>query len=117
MNLYLPLSIAIAILLISLFLNFSWSFVIDRSVNDINKLTENIKAKKFISEDQFTTAIESTASGRIKDLLLECKRNLITINGDLGPEKYCLKPYSDIWSARKVLAGKMNLSLYETMPN
>jgi len=116
-NLYLPISIAIAILLISLYLYFSWSFVIDRSVNDINDLTDNIKSKKYISNDQFTTAIESTASGRIKDLLLECKRNLITINGDLGPEKYCLKPYSDIWSARKVLAGKMNLSLYETMPN
>jgi hypothetical protein len=116
-DLIYPLSIAIAILLLSLYLYFSWSSVIDRAVKDINDLTANIKARKFISDDQFSTTIEATKSGRIKDLLLECKRNLITINGDLGPEKYCLKPYSDIWSARKVLAGKMNLSLYETMPN
>jgi hypothetical protein len=116
-NPYWPIGIAFAIILITIFLYITWSSIINESVNEINNLTNGIKNKKFSSEDVFGAAIESSKSRRIKDLLHECKRNLITINGDLGPEKYCLKPYSDIWSARKVLAGKMNLSLYETMPN
>ncbi len=116
-DLYYPVGIAFGIFLISLYLYTTWSQVIQESINEIEKLTNGIKNKVFLSEDVFTAAIEGTKNKRIKDLLQESKRNLISIDGDLGPERYCLKPYSDIWTARNVLAGRMNLSLYETMPN
>ena len=116
-NLIFPIAIALGILLISIYLYTSWSKVIQQSIDSIKELTDGIKNKKFLSEDIFSAAIDATKDKRIKDLLQESKRNLITINGDFGPERYCLKPYSDIWTARNVLAGRMNLSLYETMPN
>jgi len=112
-----PIGIAVGIIIISLYLYITWSQVIQNSINDIEVLTSGIKNKKFLSEDIFSAAIDDTKNKRIRDLLQESKRNLININGDLGPERYCLKPYADIWTARNVLAGRMNLSLYETMPN
>lgn len=116
-SLYAPIAIAVGIVLISLYLYIYWSKVIKNSISEIQELTSGIKNKKFLGDDIFTAAIETTKNERIKDLLHEIKRNLITINGDLGPERYCLKPYSDIWTARNVVAGKMNLSMYEAMPN
>ena len=109
-DLYYPIGIAFGIFLISLYLYTTWSQVIQESIDEIEKLTNGIKNKAFLSEDIFTAAIEGTKNKRIKDLLQESKRNLISIDGDLGPERYCLKPYSDIWTARNVLAGRMNLS-------
>lgn len=116
-NLYLPIGIAFGIFLVSIYLYTIWSSVITQSINSINELTNGIRNKKYLGEDPFSAAIDATKNKRIKDLLNESKRNLITINGDFGPERYCLKPYADIWTARNVLAGRMNLSLYETMPN
>ena len=54
---------------------------------------------------------------KIKNLLYETRDNFIEVEGDLGAEYYSLKSYSDIWNARGLLTGRMNLSLFETMPN
>jgi predicted nucleic acid-binding Zn-ribbon protein len=116
-SLYFPIAVAFGIFIVSLYLYISWSQIIQESIDEIEGLSNSIKAQKFVGEDIFTNAIEVTKNKRIEDLLLESKRNLVTIDGDLGPERYCLKPYADIWTARNVLAGRMNLSLYETMPN
>ena len=116
-NLYLPIGIAIGILLIAAFLYWSWSKVISQSSTEIKDLALGLNGKDVTGGDIFTTAIGSTSNTRIIDLLQESQRNLITIRGDFGPKQYCLKPYSDIWTARNILAGKINLSLYETMPN
>ena len=93
-DLYYPVGIAFGIFLISLYLYTTWSQVIQESINEIEKLTNGIKNKAFLSEDIFTAAIEGTKNKRIKDLLQESKRNLISIDGDLGPERYCLKRIS-----------------------
>ena len=61
--------------------------------------------------------IENTEDKQLKNLLIETRENLLEIEGDLGPEHYSLRNYPDIWNPRSVLAGKLNLSLFETMPN
>ena len=116
-NLYLPIGIAIGILLVATFLYWSWSKVIYQSSNDIKDLCAALNDQEASGEGIFVAAIKESTNSRIIDLLQESKRNLITIGGDLGPKQYCLKPYSDIWTARNILAGRINLSLYETMPN
>ncbi len=116
-NLYLPIGIAIGILLVAAFLYWSWSKVINQSIEDIKSLSDEVKNQAAVGGDIFSVAIDSTKDARIVDLLQECKRNLMTIPGNLGAKQYCLKPYSDIWTARNILAGRIKLSLYETMPN
>uniref|UniRef100_UPI004047E998 hypothetical protein n=1 Tax=Polynucleobacter sp. TaxID=2029855 RepID=UPI004047E998 len=116
-NLYFPISIAIGILLVSVYLYQYWSRIINRSVNEVNALSKDIGENRLTGDDVFTSAIDTSTNPRIKNLLLESKRNLITIHGETEPRRYCLKPYADFWTTRSILAGKMNLPLYETMPN
>jgi len=117
-NLYLPIGIAIGILLVAAFLYWSWSKVIYQSSAEIQDLAGKLNEGDATADGSiFNAAIRATSNTRMIDLLQEGERNLITIQGDLGPKQFCLKPYSDIWTTRNILAGKINLSLYETMPN
>jgi hypothetical protein len=116
-NLYFPIGIAVGILLIAAFLYWSWSKVIRQSSLEIKALCEDLADKSVEENDIFSAALEATKNPRILDLLHECKRNLITVRGNSGSKQYCLKPYPDIWTARNIMTGKINLSLYETMPN
>ena len=90
-NLYLPIGIAIGILLIAAFLYWSWSKVIYQSSAQIKDLCGELNGKEAAGGDIFTAAIGSTTNARIIDLLQESKRNLIDIRGDSGSKQYCLK--------------------------
>jgi hypothetical protein len=116
-DLLFPISIAIAILLISAFGYWHSSRRINEAKREIKALTEILEKANFKGIRSFELSISQTKNKKLKSLLQETKDNLVKVEGDLGPDYFSLRNYDEIWSARSVLTGRMNLSLFETMPN
>lgn len=53
----------------------------------------------------------------VKALFEETKNSLFDMPSDLGSEKFSLKSYQEIWQAKALLAKRVNLSIFEAMPN
>ncbi len=113
----LPIEIAIVIFIGAIFLYLSWSRKIDQTKKIVFQLSKSLEASKSLGPEALDYAIQAIKDKQFKSLLLETKDNLIEVEGDLEPEYYSLRNYSEIWTARGVLTGRMNLSLFETMPN
>ena len=116
-DIVLPVVIAIGILLFSVILYYWWQFKIKDTERKISILINSLQKSGLNGFATLQNTIDSTLDRQLKNLLIETRDNLIEIEGDLGPEFYCLRNYGDIWTARGVLNGRMNLSLFETMPN
>ena len=83
----------------------------------MRKLIKSIEQSGMSGLESLELTINTTEDHQLKSLLLETRDNLVEIEGDIGQEFYSLRNYADIWTARGVLTGRMNLSLFETMPN
>jgi alkylation response protein AidB-like acyl-CoA dehydrogenase len=83
----------------------------------LRKLIKSIEQSGMSGLESLELTINTTEDHQLKSLLLETRDNLVEIEGDIGQEFYSLRNYADIWTARGVLTGRMNLSLFETMPN
>ena len=116
-DIVLPVVIAIGILLFSVILYYWWQFKIKDTERKISILINSLQKSGLNGFATLQNTIDITLDRQLKNLLIETRDNLIEIEGDLGPEFYCLRNYGDIWTARGVLNGRMNLSLFETMPN
>lgn len=112
-----PISIAFIIFLISGFVYWNSSRRINDARREIKTLTESLERASFRGMQSFELSISQTKNKKLKSLLQETKENLVKVDGDLGPEYFSLRNYEEIWTSRSVLSGRMNLSLFETMPN
>ena len=116
-DIVLPVVISMGILLFAVILYFWWQFKIKDTERKISILINSLKKSGPNGLAALQHSIDITLDRQLKNLLIETRDNLIEIEGDLGPEFYSLRNYGDIWTARGVLNGRMNLSLFETMPN
>jgi uncharacterized protein Yka (UPF0111/DUF47 family) len=116
-ELILPLEVSAGIFLFALIFFIAWSIKIQNVASSLTQLKAILNKNEFTGLAAFDDAISKTKDIKLKNLLIETKENLIEIEGDIDIEQYSLKNYSDIWTVRGVLSGKLNLSLFETMPN
>ena len=116
-DLVLPLGISSAILILATMLYFWWTSKISKTEAVLRELIKSIGQPGMSGLESLDSTINTTKDHQLKHLLLETRGNLVEIDGDIDQEFYSLKNYADIWTARGVLTGRMNLSLFETMPN
>jgi SMC interacting uncharacterized protein involved in chromosome segregation len=116
-DLVLPIGISSVILISAAALYFWWASKIQETEEILRKLIKSIDQSGMSGLESLESTINTTKDRQLKSLLLETKDNLVEIEGDIGQEFYSLRNYADIWTARGVLTGRMNLSLFETMPN
>lgn len=113
----LPIGISVSILISAAMLYFRWSSKITETEAIMRELIKSIGQSDMSGLEALESTINTTKDHQLKSLLLETRDNLVEIEGDIGQEFYSLRNYADIWTARGVLTGRMNLSLFETMPN
>lgn len=113
----LPIGISVSILISAATLYFRWSSKITETEAIMRELIKSIGQSDMSGLEALESTINTTKDHQLKSLLLETRDNLVEIEGDIGQEFYSLRNYADIWTARGVLTGRMNLSLFETMPN
>jgi hypothetical protein len=116
-DLIFPIEISVGIFLVSVILYTQWSLKINKARNELIKLIRVIRKSPLKGVGALNELLSETDNQQIRSLIYETRDNLIEIEGDLGPEFYSLRSYSDLWTSRGVLAGRLNLSLFETMPN
>ena len=116
-GLVFPVGIAFLILLAALSVYLTFARKISVTELRMRRLTELLGRQDVASTVALELAIAGTKDQQLQTLLSETKDNLVEIEGDLGPEFYSLRNYSEIWTARGILTGRLNLSLFETMPN
>lgn len=116
-ELILPLVVSAGIFLFALIFFTAWTVKINKVAKSLSDLKAILNRNEFVGLAAFENAINKTKDIKLKSLLIETKENLIEIEGDIDIEQYSLKSYSDIWTVRGALTGKLNLSLFETMPN
>jgi SMC interacting uncharacterized protein involved in chromosome segregation len=116
-DLVLPIGISAAILVSAALLYFWWALKIKETESILRKLIKSIEQSGMSGLESLESTINTTKDHQLRSLLLETRDNLVEIEGDIGQEFYSLRNYADIWTARGVLTGRMNLSLFETMPN
>lgn len=116
-DLVLPIGISAAILISAASLYFWWASKITETEAILRELIKSMGQSDMGGLQALESTIDKTKDPQLKSLLLETRDNLVEIEGDIGQEFYSLRNYADIWTARGVLTGRMNLSLFETMPN
>ena len=116
-DLIVPIEVSAGILVFSVVSYLLWSIKIGSTQRLLDKLKKDLIKNDFNGLATFNDVISKTEDPKIKSLIYETRDNLIEVEGDLGSEHYSLKSYSDVWNARSLLGGRINLSLFETMPN
>lgn len=116
-DLVLPIGISAAILISATSLYFWWASKITETEVILRELIKSMGQSDMGGLQALESTIDKTKDLQLKSLLVETRDNLVEIEGDIGQEFYSLRNYADIWTARGVLTGRMNLSLFETMPN
>lgn len=116
-DLVLPIGISAAILVAAALLYLWWALKIKETEATLRELIKSIEQSGMSGLESLESTINTTKDHQLRSLLLETRDNLVEIEGDIGQEFYSLRNYADIWTARGVLTGRMNLSLFETMPN
>ncbi len=121
-QLAIPLAIAAVIFVFS-FISFGiWAARIRHVRAEVVALDARLGASKGNSREALTLAQNKTTDNELKFLLRETEAGLIdlpTQHGvNPGPlQSYSFRSHADIWTVRSVLGGRLNLALFETMPN
>lgn len=108
-DLVLPIGISTAILVFAALLYFWWASKIKETEAILRKLIKSIEQSGMSGLESLESTINITKDHQLKSLLLETRDNLVEIEGDIGQEFYSLRNYSDIWTARGVLTGRIHL--------
>lgn len=111
------LYIAGAIMLISVLLYSRWAHRIRSAKAAVKKLSDNLQSTSLNGRDLIGEIDASVDHPTVRRLLAETSEGLVDLPADLGPRSYSLRSYSDIWTVRGLLTGRLNLSLFEAMPN
>ncbi len=125
-QLAVPLAIAAVIFVFSLISFGVWASRIRRVRAEVVALDARLGASKGSSREALTLAESKTADEELKFLLRETEAGLIDLPAQHGANhnlnqdprtSYSFRSHADTWTVRSVLGGRMNLALFETMPN
>ena len=125
-QLAVPLAIA-ALIFVFAILNFQrWTARIASVREQVRELNDWLAAATGSSRDALLKAERQTQDNELKFLLRETEAGLIDLPAPNGTPSganagqrasYSFRSHADTWTVRSVLGGRLNLSLFETMPN
>ena len=121
-QLLVPLLIAALIFIFSITVFVIWSRRIDqvrKSVSDLDKWFRNANGN---GRDILAQAQGQTPDEVLRFLLRETQAGLIDLpspggTAQLSTTSYSFRSHAETWTVRDALGGRLNLSLFETMPN
>jgi methyl-accepting chemotaxis protein len=121
-QLAVPLAIAAVIFVFSLISFGVWASRIRRVRAEVVGLDTRLGAHKGSSREALALAESKTTDDELKFLLRETEAGLIDLPTQHGVSQgprssYSFRSHADTWTVRSVLGGRMNLALFETMPN
>ena len=121
-QLAVPLAIAVAIAVFSLLCFGLWVSRIRQVRSEVVALDARLGAHQGSSREALALAETKTADAELKFLLRETEAGLIDLPTQHGMSQgprssYSFRSHADTWTVRSVLGGRMNLALFETMPN
>lgn len=109
--------VSAAIVLASLSAWWSSNPRLNATIEELGKLRAHFNSFEPAGRQAFGEAANVTKDQNVKAILRETESGLFSLPGDLGPKTYSLRFYQDIWTPRALLAKRVNLALYEAMPN
>ena len=119
-TLAIPLLIAALIFVFSLVCFGVWAArlrKISRSVEALNKL---LKQHNGSAREAFEQARNTLNDAELKFLLRETEAGLIDLPASAHSaevQSYSFRPHSETWELRSLVGARLNLALFETMPN
>jgi predicted nucleic acid-binding Zn-ribbon protein len=124
-QLAVPLAIAAVIFVFSLISFGVWASRIRQVQSEVVGLNRRLTTSDASSREALTLAESETADKELKFLLRETEAGLIDLPTQHGVRQgpnssqgsYSFRSHADTWTVRSVLGGRMNLALFETMPN
>ena len=117
-----PLAIAVLIFVFALLNFWRWTTRIARVRNQVRELNSWLASATGSSRDALLKAERQTQDDELKFLLRETEAGLIDLPAQQGANlsqraSYSFRSHADTWNVRSVLGGRLNLALFETMPN
>lgn len=89
-----------------------------RDVTDeLRRLRQVLDDKETASPQAIRDATDNSSNSVIVSLFKETQSGFLDLVDDTGVRTYSLRPYQSIWTARALLAKRVNIALYEAMPN
>jgi ABC-type transporter Mla subunit MlaD len=119
-TLLIPLVIAAAIFLFSLLCFNLWSARLRRLRRALVGLNKQIKQSHASARDTLQYGQNTQNDAAIKFLLRESEAALLELPSspnNFETQSYSFRPHAETWELRQVVAGRINLSLFEGMPN
>lgn len=121
-QLLLPLLIAALIFVFSITVFIIWSRRIDQVRKSVSDLDEWFRNANGNGHDILAQAQGQTPDEVLRFLLRETQAGLIDLpsaggNAELSTTSYSFRSHAETWTVRDALGGRLNLSLFETMPN
>jgi methyl-accepting chemotaxis protein len=121
-QLAVPLAIAAVIFVFSLISFGVWASRIRQVRAEVVALDARLGASQGSSREALALAETKTTDNELKFLLRETEAGLIDLPTQHGVSQgprssYSFRSHADTWTVRSVLGGRMNLALFETMPN
>ena len=121
-QLLLPLLIAALIFVFSITVFVIWSRRIDQVRKSVSDLDEWFRNANGNGRDILAQAQGQTPDEVLRFLLRETQAGLIDLpspggTAQLSTTSYSFRSHAETWTVRDALGGRLNLSLFETMPN
>ena len=98
----------------------AWSLTnpsLSHTISELRKLRSHFNGFEPPGRASLPQAATVTKDENILAILRETESGLFSLPGDMGQKTYSLRFYQDIWTPRALLAKRVNLALYEAMPN
>ena len=121
-QLLVPLLIAAVIFIFSITVFVIWSRRIDQIRKSVTDLDNWVRTSKDNGRDILAQAQSKTPDEVLRFLLRETEAGLIDLPAAGGTAQtsttsYSFRSHAETWTVRDALGGRLNLSLFETMPN
>ena len=121
-QLLVPLLIAAVIFVFSITVFVIWSRRIDQIRKSVTDLDNWVRTSKDNGRDILAQAQNKTPDEVLLFLLRETEAGLIDLPAAGGTAQtsttsYSFRSHAETWTVRDALGGRLNLSLFETMPN
>lgn len=121
-QLLVPLAIAGLIFLFSIVVFTIWSRRIGQVRKSVDQLEKFIRNADNLGRDTLIQAQSKTPDEVLRFLIRETQAGLIdlpSVENDATPThtSYSFRSHAETWTVRDALGGRLNLSLFETMPN
>ena len=121
-QLLVPLLIAAVIFVFSITVFVIWSRRIDQIRKSVTDLDNWVRSSNDKGRDILAQAQSKTPDEVLRFLLRETQAGLIDLpaggnSAQTSTTSYSFRSHAETWTVRDALGGRLNLSLFETMPN